>query len=63
MNAIKHIIFGITAKGDNVIDKQPGFRTSYPDVRLEFNSWSSSLRVGSRVQKNDLINPWYRDRK
>jgi len=63
MSIIKHIVFGISAKGDNIIDRQPGFRTYYPESQVEFNSWSYLLKVGSRVQKNNQISPWYKDRK
>ena len=62
METIKIILFGISATGDNIIDRQPGFRTYYPQNQVSFNSWSYFLKVGSRVQKNSKINPWYRDR-
>jgi hypothetical protein len=63
MSTIKHIIFGISAKGDNIINTQPGFRTYYPESEIEFNTWSYLNKVGSRIQKNNSINPWYKDRK
>jgi hypothetical protein len=62
MNTIKTILFGISATGDNIIDRQPGFRTYYPQSQIEFNSWTYFLKVGSRVEKNNKINPWYIDR-
>jgi len=63
MNIIKHSIFGISAKGDNIIDKHPSFKTYYPESQIEFNSWSFLYKVGSRIQKNSKVNPWYKDRK
>lgn len=62
MNTIKSFIFGIPARGENVISKQPSFRTYNPNSEIEFNTWSYLLKVGSRVQKNNSINPWYKDR-
>jgi hypothetical protein len=63
MDTLKHAIFGIPATGENIIDRQPGFRTYYPDSQVEFNTWSYILKVGSRVKKNDQVNPWYKNRK
>jgi len=63
MNTIKTILFGVPAVGENIIDRQPRFRSFYPENQVEFNSWSYFLRVGSRVQKNNQVNPWYKDRK
>lgn len=63
MNTIKNILFGVPAMGENIINRQPGFRTYYPANQVEFNSWSYLLKVGSRVQRNNQVNPWYKDRK
>ena len=62
MNTIKTILFGVPATGDNIIDRQPSFKSYYPQNQVEFNSWSYFLKVGSRVQKNNQFNPWYKDR-
>jgi hypothetical protein len=63
MNTIKSIIFGIPAVGENIIDRQPGFKTYNPGFQVEFNTWSFLNKVGSRLQKNSRVNPWYKDRK
>jgi len=63
MNTLKTIIFGVTAKGDNIIDRQPKFSTCHPESQVEFNSLSYLFKVGSRIQKNNQFNPWYKDRK
>jgi hypothetical protein len=60
---IKTLIFGIPATGENVINRQPMFKTYDPNHSVDFNQWSYSLRVGSRVKKGTAINPWYKDRK
>jgi len=62
MSRIKHIIFGVKAKGENIMERQPYFTTYHPDTSLDFNSWAGHMKVGSRVSKNDLINPWYKER-
>jgi hypothetical protein len=63
MNILKTIFFGISAGGENIIDKQPGFRSYYPENQVEFNSWSYLMKVGSRVEKNTKISPWYKERQ
>jgi hypothetical protein len=62
MKKIKSFIFGIPATGDNIIDRCPNVKSYFPTRELEFNSWAYLLKVGSRVQKNIQINPWYKDR-
>jgi hypothetical protein len=62
MKKIKAILFGIPATGDNIINQQPNFRSYFPKDQIEFNSWTYYLKVGSRVKKNNQINPWYKDR-
>jgi hypothetical protein len=61
MSKIKHIIFGEPrSTGENIIDKEPSFKTCQPDERINFNDWAKNLNVSSRVDKvRELISNQY----
>ena len=46
---LKEFVFGIPARGEEIIKNKPGYRTlnTFPPENNSFNQWASSLQVSS----------------